>query len=82
MDAIFGTGKISKREFDIVVNRDVSISMSDGVDIDVNIFRPKSAEEFPVLLSIAAFNKDLQTEHIWPAPTRTRRIRGIADGCL
>jgi predicted acyl esterase len=82
MDAISGTGKISKREFDIVVDRDVSIPVSDGVNIDVNIFRPKSAKKFPVLLSIAAFNKGLQTEHIWPAPTRTRRIRGIADACL
>jgi uncharacterized protein len=82
MDAMMGTGKMSKKEFHITANRCVSIPMSDGVNIDVDIFRPDSQNKFPVLLAMAPFNKEIQSERIWPAPTRTRRIRGIADACL
>ena len=82
MDAMMGTGKMSKKEYQITANRNVAIPMSDGINIDVDIFRPDSKGKFPVLLAIAPFNKEIQTEHIWPAPTRTRRIRGIADACL
>jgi putative CocE/NonD family hydrolase len=82
MDAIMGTGKISKREYEIKADRNVSIPMSDGINIDADIFRPDSKGKFPVILSIAPFNKEIQTDHIWPAPTRTRRIRGVPDASL
>jgi uncharacterized protein len=82
MDALMGTGKMSPKEFHVVAHRNISVCMSDGVDIDVDIFRPDSSARFPVLLSIASFNKEYQSARIWPAPTRTRRIRGMADACL
>ena len=82
MDPMIGTGKISKREYSVTANRNISIRMSDGVNINADVFRPESRTKFPVLLCIAAFNKEIQSERIWPAPTRTRRIRGTADATL
>ena len=40
MDAIIGTGMISKREYGIIAERSISVPMSDGISIDVDIFRP------------------------------------------
>ena len=82
MDPIIGTGKISKREYRIIAHRETVILMSDGIKIDADIFRPDSPGKFPVLVALSPFNKEIQSQHIWPAPTRTRRIRGIADACL
>jgi predicted acyl esterase len=82
MDAIIGTGNISKREYEIVALRNNAITMSDGINLDVDIFLPKGDGEYPVLLAIAPFNKEAQSDRIWPAPTRSRRIRGFADACL
>jgi predicted acyl esterase len=82
MDAIISTGKISKREHGIIAERNVSVPMSDGVNIDVDVFRPDGKGRFPVLLAVAAFNKEIQSDLTWPAATRTRRIRGTADACL
>jgi predicted acyl esterase len=82
MDAIIGTGKISKREFEIIAERNIAVMMSDGIKIDIDVFRPDSKAKFPVLLSIAPFNKEIQSDRIWPAPTRTRRIRGTPDASL
>jgi putative CocE/NonD family hydrolase len=82
MDAIIGTDKISKREHEIIPIRNQSISMSDGINLDVDIFRPDGNDKYPELLAMSPFNKEAQSDRIWPAPTRTRRIRGFADACL
>ena len=82
MDAIIGTGKISKREYGIIANCNVSISISDGITIDVDIFRPDGKGKFPALVAMSAFNKDIQSDRLWPAATRSRRIRGTPDACL
>jgi predicted acyl esterase len=82
MDPKIGTGKISKREHTVAANRNVSVQMSDGVAIDIDIFQPQSKGKFPALLSISTFNKEIQSQHIWPAPTRSRRIRGMPDAVL
>lgn len=79
MNAIIGTGKISKRQYELIAERNVSVTMSDGVEIDVDIFRPASDEKFPALLAMSAFNKEVQSARIWPAASRSRRIRGMAD---
>jgi predicted acyl esterase len=82
VDAIIGTGKISKREHEIIASRNVAVPMSDGIKIDVDIFRPDSRGRFPVLLGIAPFDKEIQSERIWPAATRSRRIRGLPDAAV
>ncbi len=82
MDAIFDAGKISHREYEIKAERNVAVKMSDGVNISVDVFRPDARGKFPALFGISVFNKDVQSDHIWPASTRSRRIRGIPDACL
>jgi uncharacterized protein len=82
MDAIIGTGKISKRQYEITPDRDVSITMSDGIKINVDVFRPASEGQFPVLLGVSTFDKEIQSDRVWPGPTRSRRIRGTPDACL
>ena len=82
MDAIIVTDKISKREYEIISNRNIAIPMSDGINIDVDIFRPDGKGRFPVLLGIAPFDKEIQSERIWPAATRSRRIRGLPDAAV
>jgi len=82
MDAIIGTGKISKREFGIIVERSRTVRMNDKITIDVDIFRPDAEGRFPALLTMAAFNKGVQSERLWPAATRSRRIRGTPDAAI
>jgi uncharacterized protein len=78
MDAIIGTkGKrVSKREFNIISNRNVFVDMSDGVHINVDVFRPDGEGKFPALIGMSPLLKDYQHDHVWPAPARTQRIRG------
>jgi predicted acyl esterase len=40
---------------------DVMVPMRDGVEICVDIYRPKAAGKFPALLAFAIYNKDLQS---------------------
>jgi len=82
MDAIIGTGKLSKRQYDIILERNVPIPVSDGVVIDSDVFRPRSSEKFPALLSIAPYSKELQTARIWPRGMSTSMVRGVGDGVL
>ena len=82
MNAIIGNGKISKREFEIKAERNTKVTMSDGIKIDLDIFRPEGKGKFPALLGISPFYKEIQSEHIWPAATRSRRINGVPDACL
>ncbi len=79
MDAIIGTGKISKRQYEIIAERSISVPMSDGITIDVDIFRPASQDKFPALVALSSFDKEAQSDRIWPAAPRSRRIRGMAD---
>ncbi len=82
MDAIIGTGKLSKRQYGIIVERNVTAPMSDGIIIDSDVFRPKSDDKFPALLSIAPYSKELQTARIWPRGMSTSMIRGSGDGVI
>jgi uncharacterized protein len=82
MDAYFGGKPTSKREFEIVAQRNVLIKMNDGVEICVDIFRPQSEGKFPALVAMSAFNKDLQSQHIWPGASRSRRMSGVADASI
>lgn len=83
MDAIMGTGKISKREYDITDIRDVMIPMRDGVEISADIFRPADTKDkFPALIALMPFNKEIQSARIWPGASRSRRINGTPDAAI
>jgi len=56
----------SRREYGIIIQRDVKITMSDGTEINADIFRPDSNERFPGILSISAFVLRPQTAPIKP----------------
>ncbi|MEM4414949.1 MAG: CocE/NonD family hydrolase [Candidatus Caldarchaeum sp.] len=45
----------------IIVERDVMIPMRDGVRLAADIYRPDTHDKVPALLSIAVYNKDLQS---------------------
>ena len=53
MDAIIGTTgkKVSKREYEIIEDRDVYIPMSDGIKLNVDIFCPKGTGKYPAGLA-------------------------------
>jgi predicted acyl esterase len=82
MDAIIGTGKLSKREYDIVVERNVTIPVSDGITIDSDVFRPRSNDKFPALISISPYSKELQTTRIWPRGMSTGMVHGCGNGVI
>ena len=50
----------SPEHSDIVRDIDVMVPMRDGMQICVDIFRPKAPGKFPALLAFAIYNKDLQ----------------------
>ncbi|MFC1820591.1 CocE/NonD family hydrolase [Thermodesulfobacteriota bacterium] len=82
MDAIIGTGKVSKREYEIITECDADVIVSDGVNINVDIIRPDSEKKFPALVTMSSFNKEFQTDRVWPGAARSRRIRGTPDACM
>ena len=42
----------------IIIEKDVSITMQDGIKLSVNVFRPKKEGRFPVVMSFTAYDKD------------------------
>jgi predicted acyl esterase len=82
LDAIFGNKQVSKREYEIIANRDIMIPMTDGIKIAVDVFRPDSNKKFPALVAMSGFNRDIQSDRIWPAASRSRRIRGAPDASV
>lgn len=79
MDAIIGTGELSKRQYGIVAERDVFVPMSDGVSINVDVFRPDGEGKFPALLSMSPYNKEVQSDRIWPSSSSATFIRGAIN---
>src|SRR5690348_683521 len=56
----------SERKYGVIVERDVTVRMPDGIHLDGDIFRPDSDEKFPVLLGAHAYNKNLQSPPMLP----------------
>jgi predicted acyl esterase len=44
----------------MIAEKDVAVSMRDGVDLSIDIYRPDTAEKLPALLAFSIYNKDLQ----------------------
>lgn len=59
--------EVSKREYGIIKESNVLIPMSDGINIDVDIFRPNSLGKFPAILGVHPYDKELQSAPIFPA---------------
>lgn len=56
----------SKREYDIVVERDVSIPVADGISLKADIYRPKGAGKCPVLFAPSPYSKEAQVAPMMP----------------
>jgi predicted acyl esterase len=74
--AMFGlTWKTSARKYSYVVEHDVKITMSDGVKLNGDIWRPDAKGKFPVILGIHCYHAAAQTGPIKPAAISTAQWR-------
>jgi putative CocE/NonD family hydrolase len=68
----------------MIQERDVMITMRDGVKLAVDIYRPDARGKFPVIYSCAMHNKDLQrpeiAEALNPQPAYSTMWYGSIEG--
>jgi len=71
------------RYWDMHKEKDVAVTMRDGVALSVDIYRPNSSERFPALLAFAIYNKDLQgpdmAEALPPQPSWAPMWAGLLE---
>lgn len=60
--------RISQPRYGIKTEKDVFVTVRDGVRLAVNIYRPDSNEKFPALFAMGGYGKELQEELIAPQP--------------
>ncbi|MBI4319568.1 MAG: CocE/NonD family hydrolase [Chloroflexi bacterium] len=74
--------KCSKPVYKVSVEKDIPVTMRDGVRVLVDIFRPDviAQEKFPALLAISPFGKDVQEMARWLPPQPNRSA--MTDACL
>ncbi|HKZ15636.1 MAG TPA: CocE/NonD family hydrolase [Solirubrobacterales bacterium] len=60
------TWSTSAREYDVAVDRDVTVKMADGVQLSGDIYRPVGPGPFPVILGVSPYNKHLQSGPMKP----------------
>ncbi|MDH4189922.1 MAG: CocE/NonD family hydrolase [Betaproteobacteria bacterium] len=58
------TGRGSRPRYDLVVHKDVEITMRDGARLKADVFRPKSGGRFPVIVNLSSYQKD----KLWVPP--------------
>ncbi len=68
----------STRDYGVVAESDVYISLLDGTNIDCDLFRPDAEGIFPAILGVHANNKSWQTA---PSLGRARANAG-ESGCF
>ncbi|MFC1872828.1 CocE/NonD family hydrolase [Chloroflexota bacterium] len=65
--AMYGTKwKTSARKYDVSTEKDVKITISDGVKLSCDIFRPHSNDRFPAILGFHCYHQSGQTGPIKP----------------
>ena len=57
-DSPFVSKDISELEGNTIVERDLAVMTRDGTRLSANVFRPKGADDVPVILTITAYHKD------------------------
>jgi predicted acyl esterase len=55
----FPEDKLSQPKYEVTVEKDVMVTMRDGVKIAVNIYRPNVQEQFPAIYAADSYQKDL-----------------------
>ena len=62
----FPLDRLSAPQYEMVVERDVFVTMRDGVRVACDIFRPDVPGEFPALYAVSGYQKDLEYLPQWP----------------
>jgi hypothetical protein len=57
---------LSPREYDVVVEKGISIPVAEGVVLQADVYRPDSPDSFPVLFAPSPYSLDAQTAPIMP----------------
>lgn len=52
------TGKRSEVRYEMLFRKDVAIPMNDGLVLRANVFRPRAAGRFPVVMAQGVYGKD------------------------
>ena len=62
----FPEDKLSQPKYKMIVEKDVFVTMRDGIKVAVDIFRPDAPGKFPALYATSAYQKDLIYLPQWP----------------
>lgn len=65
---------------DIIVERDVGVTMPDGIRLSANIFRPANNATLPVVLALTPYGKDVDVRELAERSMRQREKIGLGMG--
>jgi len=82
VNAVIGTAGVSKRQYDIVLEREVKVPVREGFRIDIDVVRPDAAGKFPAIVSLSPYSKEYQLDRVWPGVYGGRRVRGVPDSSM
>jgi predicted acyl esterase len=68
--------RLSLPVHDVHEERDVFVTMRDGVRVAIDVFRPRAEGRYPALVSISGYGKDVQTRLERPLPLSPQRGNG------
>jgi predicted acyl esterase len=60
------TWATSKREYEIIIDRNVDIPVGNGLFIKADIYRPDSREQFPIIFAASPYSKEIQAMPMMP----------------
>jgi len=74
--AMFGPKwKASARKYGVVAEKDKKLALSDGTNLNFNLWRPDTAEKVPAILSFHCYHSEAQTGPIPPSAISTAQWR-------
>lgn len=65
--------------YEVKAERNVRVSMRDGVSLSVDIYRPNAEGKFPALLAVSPFGKEMQALQLPPQPVQSSLFRGALE---
>ena len=64
----FPADKLSQPKYDMIVEKNVYVTMRDGIKVAVDVFRPDAEGEFPAIFMSTGYMKEM-THHLSDIPT-------------
>jgi hypothetical protein len=68
--------RLSPPQYEVLEERNVWLTMRDGVKVAADIFRPQAEGSFPALVSVSAYGKAVQKSLARPLPLSPQRGNG------